>query len=200
MKILFLIFGFLATVPAAARGPVVSLLEMRHDRAIVQNWDLSCAAAALATLLNYQHGDRVSEWEIAMALMRRKEYLANPELVRGRQGFSLLDLKRYVDQRGYEGIGYGHLTIQELMERAPIIVPVNFHGYNHFVVFRGGPGDRVLLSDPAWGARTLSVAQFERAWIDFAQLGKVGFVVARHDGVIPPNNLAPQSRDFVILK
>ena len=112
-----------APLLAAERGPVKSLLEMRQDRVVVQKWDLSCGAAALATLLNYQHGDPVPEREIAKALIQRKEYLANPLLVQAQQGFSLLDLKRYVDQRGYEGIGYGRLTLQDLIEQAPIMVP-----------------------------------------------------------------------------
>ena len=188
-----------APLLAAERGPVKSLLEMRQDRVVVQKWDLSCGAAALATLLNYQHGDPVPEREIAKALMQRKEYLANPLLVRVQQGFSLLDLKRYVDQRGYEGIGFGRLTLQDLIEQAPIMVPVNLHGYNHFVVFRGRRGDRVLIA-AAWGNRTLRVERFEEAWIDSPEIGKVGFVVVRREGSTPPNRLAPRASDFVMLR
>ncbi|MDQ3774192.1 MAG: cysteine peptidase family C39 domain-containing protein [Pseudomonadota bacterium] len=186
-------------MPAAEREPVKSLLEMRQERVVVQKWDLSCGAAALATLLNYQHGDLVPEREIARVLIQRQEYVANPSLVRG-QGFSLLDLKQYVDKRGYEGIGYGGLTLQDLIEHAPIMVPVNLHGYNHFVVFRGRRADWVLMADPAWGNRTLRVEKFEEAWIDYPEIGKVGFVVARHDGIKPPNRLAPRASDFVMLR
>lgn len=62
-----------------------------------------------------------------------------------RQGFSLLDLKRYIDQRVYEGIGYARLTLQDLIERTPIMVPIKFNGYNHFVVFRGILGGRASV-------------------------------------------------------
>jgi len=41
---------------AADRTPVKSLLEMRRERVVVQEWDLSCGAAALATILHYQCG------------------------------------------------------------------------------------------------------------------------------------------------
>lgn len=179
---------------------VKSLLEIRRDRAVVQRWDLSCGAAGLATLLSYQHGDFVSEKDIANGLMQRKEYVTQPELVRIRQGFSLLDLKRYVDQRGYIGVGYGQLTVKDLIERAPILVPVNFHGYNHFVVFRGTQGNRVLLSDPSWGNRTMLREKFEDAWIVYPEVGKVGFTVNRRDATTPPNNLAPSPSDFVMLR
>jgi uncharacterized protein len=186
--------------PADAQAQVKSLLEMRQDRVVVQQWDLSCGAAALATLLNYQHGDPVSEREIARDLIKREEYLDNPLLVRARHGFSLLDLKRYVDQRGYQGIGFGQLALEDLVERAPIMVPVSFRGYNHFVVFRGIRGNRVLVADPAWGNRTLTFDEFEAAWLTYPEFGRVGFVVAQEDGTLPPNRLSPRSDDFVFLR
>lgn len=173
---------------------------MREERVVIQEWDLSCGAAALATILNYQLGDPVSEREIALGLMHRSEYLDDPTLVLQRMGFSLLDLKRYVEGRGYAGIGYGKLEFADLIERAPLIVPVYLNGYNHFVVFRGVHGNRVLIADPAWGNRTLTFDEFEDAWLDYGQFGRVGFVVARADGSLPDNRLAPHPDDFVFLR
>lgn len=188
------------SVLAGGVTPVKSLLEMRHDRVVIQKWDISCGAAALATVLNYQHGDPISEREIAMSLIEREEYLAQPLLVRARHGFSLLDLKRFVDQRGYQGIGYGSLEFQDLIDLAPILIPVDVGGYPHFVVFRGMRGNRVLLADPAFGNRTMLVGKFQSVWIEYAEFGKVGFVVARADGSEAPNLLAPRASDFVSLR
>jgi uncharacterized protein len=179
---------------------VKSLLEMRQDRVTVQTWDLSCGAAALGTVLKYQYDDPVSERDIAKALIGRGKYLDNPSLVRIREGFSLLDLKTYVDARGYTGIGYGKLEFNDLIDRAPIIVPIRANGYNHFVVFRGIWGNRVLIADPAWGNRTLTVDEFEDEWINYSKFGQVGFVVAQKGGTLPPNRLAPRSEDFVFLR
>jgi predicted double-glycine peptidase len=61
-------------------------------------------------------------------------------------------------------------------------------------------GNRVLLADPAFGNRTMLAAKFERAWLDYPNIGKVGFVVARADGVEPVNRLAPRPHDFVFLR
>ena len=186
---------------AADGRPVKSLLEMRHERVVMQKFDLSCGAAALATLLNYQYSDPASEREVAKELVRREEYLQNPALVKIRRGFSLLDLKRYVDQRGYEGIGYGKLTLEDLIERAPVMVPIETHGYNHFVIFRGLWGGRVLLADPAWGNRTMPVDAFEQMWLTYPDFGKVGFVVTRSGGGgVGPGLLAPRPEEFLSLK
>ena len=190
-----------ARTSLAANGrPVESLLEMRHEHVVVQKFDLSCGAAALATLLNYQYSDPASEREVAKELVRREEYLQNPALVKIRQGFSLLDLKRYVDQRGYEGIGYGKLTLEDLIERAPVMVPIQTHGYNHFVIFRGIWGGRVLLADPAWGNRTMPVDAFEQLWLTYPDFGKVGFVVTRSERGGGPRLLAPRPEEFLSLK
>lgn len=182
---------------AAARR---SLLEMRRDGVVIQKWDLSCGAAALTTLLNHQHGEALTEREVAIALMRRPEYVANPDLVRFGNGFSLLDLKRYVEARGYVGRGWGKMNRDDLIELAPLIVPINTHGYDHFVVFRGLARDRVLLADPAWGNRTMTWARFEAAWIDYPEVGRVGFTVDRHGEQTAPGRLAPRPRDFVMLR
>ena len=155
---------------AQSREPVQSLLEIRQNRVVVQQWDLSCGAAALATILKYQHG-----------------------VVTYRQGFSLLDLKRFVDERGYNGVGLGHLDVDDLVEYAPIIVPISVHAYRHFVVFRGILNDRVLLADPAFGNRKMSRSRFEKAWLALPEVGRVGFYVERTDSLIPPNRLHPTS-------
>lgn len=186
--------------PAASadlRGPVRSLLEMRQESVIVQKSDLSCGAAALATLLNFQFGDRVTEKEVTGGLIRRQEYIEQPELVRVREGFSLLDMKRYAASRGYVGIGYGNLDMADLLKLAPIIVAVSPIGFNHFVVFRGMIGDKVLLADPAFGNRTMSREKFEQMQIDFPEIGKVGFIITRDGKPAPPGQLAVRASDFV---
>jgi len=177
--------------------PVRSLLEVRHHDVIIQNWDLSCGAAALATLLKYEWGNPVTEKQVAQGLMARKEYIQQPNLVRIREGFSLLDLKRYVEEHGFKGQGFGQLEFNDLIEYAPIMVPVDALGYNHFVIFRGVMGNRVLLADPAWGNRTMTIDKFKRMWLDYGKaMGHVGFVVGR-SGVAPVSRMQPQPSEFV---
>jgi hypothetical protein len=186
-------------------GGVRSLLEIRQNGVMIQKWDLSCGAAALGTLLHDEFGEPVTEKVIANALMGRAEYVAHPQLVQLHQGFSLLDLKRYVQtyRNGslYKGEGLGQLELNDLIERAPVLVPVDALGYNHYVIFRGIIGNRVLLADPAWGNRTMTIDKFQRMWIDNGEpVGHIGFVVEGADGRKLPNRMHPKPSDFVMLR
>lgn len=179
---------------------VQSLHEARTHNVVLQEWDQSCGAAALATVLRFQHGEGVTERDVAMALIDRPEYYANPDLVRSRQGFSFLDMRRYLERLGYDGVGLGRMRFRDLLERAPLIVPVDPGDYPHFVVFRGATPTRVLLADPAFGNVTLTREQFQRAWIDYPEIGKVGFVVQQGERQAPPADLAPTADEFVLLR
>ena len=170
---------------ATADGPVRSLLEIRRENVVVQKWDVSCGAAALATLLTYQHGRPVSEEAVARGMLRRTD----PLRVKHRGGFSLLDMKRFADGLGFEGDAYQQVEAKDLEEMAPAIVPVVLHGYPHFVVYRGRVGESVLLADPAFGNRVMPWDQFEAAWQQ-----NIAFVVQR------PGSPAPAGRRPVLLQ
>jgi predicted double-glycine peptidase len=169
--------------------PVRSMLEARQDKVVSQTWDFSCGAAALATILRYQFGDPVTEREIVETMLRATD----ARLVLARDGFSMLDLKHFAERRGYQADGYGKMSITDLEEMAPVIVPLELRGFNHFVVFRGRMGDRVLLADPVFGNRIMSVDELQQDWKT-----KSGFVVSRRDAPHLANRLAVQASDFPI--
>lgn len=149
-----------------------SLLELRRDGVVIQEWDVSCGAAALATVLTYAHQDPVSEKSVAQGMLRRTD----PLRVKFRGGFSLLDMKRYAESRGYTAAGYRNLALDEIAAmRSPIVV-IDEYGDPHFVVVREIRGDRVHLADPAFGNRSLSLEQFRAVWKE-----GIGFVVSRKD-------------------
>jgi uncharacterized protein len=183
------LLGLLCIAPLAGAqdaAPVRSLLEMRQKNVVVQQWDTSCGAAALATLLKYQHGLPASEKEIAEAMLRTGDALK----VKVRGGFSLLDLKRYADARGLEGVGFLQLDVDDLVAMAPAIVPIMTRGYPHFVVVRGRADGKLVLADPAFGNRTMDLETFQKAWT-----GNIGFIVRRRDGIVPPNELTQRPAD-----
>lgn len=166
--------------PAFGSKPVRSMLELRNQQVVRQQWDLSCGAAAIATLMTYQLGRPTTEREAALGMLRA----GDARLVRARLGFSLLDLKRFAASRGFEAEGYGGLTLDELVAMAPVVAPIRVRGFPHFVVLRGRIGDRVLLADPAYGNRVLTEQRFQHAWTS-----RIGFVVHPPDEPHPPNRM-----------
>jgi uncharacterized protein len=161
----------LVAVPTASPlPPVRSMIELRGEGVVQQRFDLSCGAAALATLLTYELGDRVEEREIIDALLRG----ADADRIRERGGFSLLDLKRYAVARGYATAGYKGIDLGALQALGSAIVPIENPIGAHFVVFRGVVQGRAVLADPAYGNRTLPLERFQEIWSPH-----VAFVVRR---------------------
>jgi predicted double-glycine peptidase len=139
-------------------------VSLPSEMVVHQQWDFSCGAAALATVLKYQQGFEVSEAQVVRGMLQR----TTMDEVTRRHGFSMLDLKRYAQDVGFEATGYGNLDIGDLSRLEPAIVPIRKGSGNHFVVFRGRRGHLVLLGDPASGTRVMQVTQFNRAWLHVA--------------------------------
>jgi uncharacterized protein len=139
--------------------PVTSLKEARFRSTVRQQYDFSCGSAAVATLLTYQYGIPVDEAEVF-----RHMYATGDQPRIRAEGFSLLDMRRYLASRGFHADGF-LVPLDKLLEQGlPAIVLVNDRGYRHFVVVRGLRHGRVLLADPARGARAIPVHDFERIW------------------------------------
>jgi uncharacterized protein len=153
------------------RKPVRSLLEIRQEGVIVQKWETSCAAAALATVLTFSQNDPVSEKIVAQGMLRSTD----PIKVKVRGGFSLLDMKRFVETRGFKGAAYKRLSMEDLLTLQNPIVPIDFHGNPHFVVVRGlNTAGEVHLADPAFGNHAMSKEAFQAIWRE-----GIGFVVTQ---------------------
>ena len=175
--------------PLPGGKPVRSLAELRNAQVVRQHWDLSCGAAAIATILTYQLGHPVTEREVALVMVRR----TTPNLVRMRLGFSLLDLKIFAATQGFGAAGFGDMTLADLDGLAPAIVPIRWHGFRHFVVYRGRRGGRVLIADPAFGNRTLAEEAFWAVWAN-----RIGFIVFDPASPRAPNRMGAPAELFIV--
>ncbi len=136
-----------------------SLQEAKFAQVVRQQYDFSCGSAALATLLTF-HYDRETDEQAAFGAMFAvgdKEKIAEA-------GFSLLDMKTYLESIGYEADGY--VATLDTLENAgvPAIALIDYRGYRHFVVVKGIQGKEVLIGDPALGIKVMSRAAFETLW------------------------------------
>lgn len=154
------------------RVRVTSLKEARFASTLRQKYDFSCGSAALATLLTFHYGRPVDEQTVFTQM-----YHVGDRAKISKQGFSLLDMKRYLTAHGYQADGF-ELPVERLaQEKLPAIVLLSERGYRHFVVVKGLSRGRVLVGDPAMGTRAMSIERFRHLWTN-----NILFVIHNHRG------------------
>lgn len=173
-RLIMLTLLFVATlaVPAGASSvpmpgttslvnvPIKSLVEMRFTNVVRQAYDVSCGAAALATILKYYYGESIVEQDIVDTMMA----VGDKEKIQ-KDGFSLLEMKRYAEKRGYVSMGYRVTDLDKLSKlKIPVISLINARGYNHFVVVKGITDGQVFTADPAFGNQAKSMETFSQQW------------------------------------
>ena len=140
---------------------VASLKQLRYRATMRQQFDFSCGSAAISTLLTHQYGDPVTEQVVFEGMYAR----GDQQKIR-RDGFSLLDMQRFLASRGYQADGFVQ-PVEKLVEAGlPAIVLIAEKGYHHFVVLKGIRSGRVLIGDPALGTRAMARATFESIWVN----------------------------------
>lgn len=138
---------------------VKSMREQRYRTVVVQRYDYSCGAAAVATLLTYSYGRPTPEAEPFLQMFRHGDKAKITKL-----GFSLLDMKSYLESQGFQVSGF-RLSLAQLQKVAvPGIALVEINGYKHFIVIRAVNDTSVLFADPARGMQILARDRFEKIW------------------------------------
>jgi uncharacterized protein len=144
-------------------APVQSFAALRFDGIVRQTHDLSCGAAALATLLQGFFGRDVTEKSIIDTILATTSDADKAKISEG--GFSMLELKRHAESTGLIAGGFRAKSAEELRNlRAPAVVLVTNRGYSHFVVIRRVVGNDVFIADPAFGNRVEPLSHFSRSW------------------------------------
>jgi hypothetical protein len=153
---------------------LVTWKDIRDRNIVMQRFDYSCGAAAMATLMNYYFKDEVKETDILNGVL---DTLSNEEAEnRQENGFSLLDLKNFAQDRGYRAIGV-RLPPTALPDLpGPVMVYIQRKDYKHFAILRGIVGDRVYLADPSRGNIRMPIDRFLEEWSGITLvLDKPGF-------------------------
>jgi predicted double-glycine peptidase len=134
--------------------------EFKFENIVHQAYDYSCGSAALVTVINNYLGIKVTEQQAMEGMLAHGER----DKIIERRGFSLLDMKRYVATLGAKGAGFRG-EMKDLAElKQPAIVPIDYAGFKHFVVFRGIRDGRVFIADPSMGHIVFPLEQFAKLW------------------------------------
>lgn len=169
---LLLIGTTLAAAQAAGSGQVTiashfgtfqvaasSLQEIGWKRVVPQQYDFSCGSASVATLLTFHYQRPTTEAEVFEWMIRA----GDAEQIQ-QHGFSMLDMKRYLDHRGLDSDGF-RISLEDFIRiGVPAITMVDTAGYRHFVVVKGIDSQHVLVGDPAAGTLVVPREHFESLW------------------------------------
>ncbi|MEO6680940.1 MAG: C39 family peptidase [Pseudomonas sp.] len=161
----------LAVLPGGAvvYKPIQSVRERKFSDLVQQKTDFSCGAAALATVLRQAYWLDVNEEQIIEGMLSHSDQ----DLVRV-QGFSMLDMKHYVESIGMRARGY-RVATETLSEiKIPVVVLMDIRGYKHFVVMQRVDKGWVYIGDPVLGHKRYKVDDFVKGWngIIFAVIGQ----------------------------
>ncbi|WPO48811.1 C39 family peptidase [Pseudomonas sp. S1Bt23] len=147
---------------------VQSVRERKFADLVEQKTDFSCGAAALATVLRQAYWLDVDEEHVIKGMLAT----ADQNLVRT-QGFSMLDMKRYLESIGMRARGYRIPPEKLEAVTIPVVVLMDIRGYKHFVVMQRAQKDWVYVGDPVLGHKRYSHEDFVKGWngIVFAIVG-----------------------------
>jgi uncharacterized protein len=138
---------------------VMSWRDIPFRSVVRQQYDYSCGSAALATLLRFHYGVGVGESEVFQSMFAVGDQARIQQV-----GFSMLDMKRYLEDRGFAADGL-RLSLDRLASlNTPAIALITHDTYRHFVVVKGVNADSVLVGDPTFGLQTYTRAEFEAVW------------------------------------
>jgi len=138
------------------RLPVTSMRERPFQSVIMQQYDFSCGAAAIAMLLTHHYGIVSTEQEVFTSMYENGDQ-ANIQ----QYGFSFLDMKSYIERIGMKADGF-ELTMDEVLKLGvPAIALIDLKGYSHFVLIKGIKDNRVLLGNPAAGMMAMNREEFD---------------------------------------
>ncbi len=138
---------------------VTSYKERRFKTIYKQQYDFSCGSSALASILSFHYEDRVSEQSVFQDMYKN----GNQQKIR-KKGFSLLDMKFYLERRGYRSDGFKINLDQLVNANVPAITIINNKGYMHFVIIKGVTDRDILVGDPAVGVKSIPRDKFEKMW------------------------------------
>jgi len=140
---------------------ITSYLDFKKNNVVMQQYDYSCGAAALATLMKFYYNDNVSEKSLLN--LAKTSTSINQESIKIK-GLSLLDLKHIAIQKGYRAAGF-KLTVNQLrLLTGPVLIFYKPRDFPHFAVFKKISKSRVYIADPARGNVRVSINNFLAIW------------------------------------
>ncbi|EJP6546082.1 C39 family peptidase [Campylobacter upsaliensis] len=136
---------------------VKSYQEIKNEKVIRQNYEESCGAASLATLINILDDSNLTELDLLKAMSGQQLYT---DMV------SFADLNDAVKKLGFQSKSYKiDRKILESIISVPILVKIEDDPrFPHFVVIINHKGNYLQILDPSYGEYISSKREFYSVW------------------------------------
>ncbi|EAH4720400.1 cysteine peptidase family C39 domain-containing protein [Campylobacter upsaliensis] len=136
---------------------VKSYQEIKNEKVIRQNYEESCGAASLATLINILDDSNLTESDLLKAMSGQQLYT---DMV------SFADLNDAVKKLGFQSKSYKiDRKILESIISVPILVKIEDDPrFPHFVVIINHKGNYLQILDPSYGEYINSKREFYSVW------------------------------------
>ncbi|CAG9468204.1 peptidase C39 [Campylobacter upsaliensis] len=136
---------------------VKSYQEIKNEKVIRQNYEESCGAASLATLINILDDSNLTESDLLKAMSGQQLYT---DMV------SFADLNDAVKKLGFQSKSYKiDRKILESIISVPILVKIEDDPrFPHFVVIINHKGNYLQIFDPSYGEYISSKREFYSVW------------------------------------
>ncbi len=136
---------------------VKSYQEIKNEKVIRQNYEESCGAASLATLINILDDSNLTELDLLKAMSGQQLYT---DMV------SFADLNDAVKKLGFQSKSYKiDRKILENIISVPILVKIEDDPrFPHFVVIINHKGNYLQILDPSYGEYISSKREFYSVW------------------------------------
>lgn len=142
--------------------PLKSAYELKWENITPQEYDYTCGAAALSTLIYGYFGEYISESKIINQLINNLNE-KDIDIVK-KQGFNMLHLKYAAEYFGYDAVGV-KIDINTLYRlKGPVIIVLQTSNGNHYVVFKNIVKDRVFIADSINGNYIMTTSYLSSVW------------------------------------
>ncbi|OCR98892.1 peptidase C39 [Campylobacter fetus subsp. testudinum] len=188
-KILILI---LLSLTLNAEFIVKSYQEIRNKNVVRQNYEESCGASSIATLVNLLDNKKLTELDVLkqFTLDENNTLIINTDMV------SFAELKTVVDKLGYTSNGYQIDRTLFNKIRIPILVKIESDPrYPHFVIAINYDGNFIKILDPSYGEYLSSKKEFYSVW-DRYDKGGYALIIAPNSNHTNLNITLPNKHLF----
>ncbi|KIM05135.1 MAG: hypothetical protein KN64_05015 [Sulfurovum sp. AS07-7] len=204
--IICILFGFtyigatthIVTKEFHIEKPVKSWIEFKNDNLTRQDYDYSCGASSLATIMKYYYDQNVTEKVILDEILSSKGLNKDnmKDLEEKDMSLSFLDLSKYVETKKFKAIGLA-IDFDGLENlKIPVILYVKIRKNEHFTVFKGIDEDYVYLADPSFGNTKVKISKFKEMFLQRDDDKYGGKILA----ILPTQKIINSKNDFMNVK